>query len=661
MKSRPFFNGTAFRKDITRFAPLWVLYLIGGLMIAIPTISESLGYYNGLYSALQQLNGYIGYFGLINIVYAMVAAQLLFGDLYNSKLCNALHAMPIRRESWFLTHLGTGVLFSVVPNLIISLSMMPMLRSCWYVSLLWLLGMTLHYLFFFGLSVFSMHCTGNRFAAVITYLIFNFISLLAMYYYTNTYAPLLYGIDVNDEIFLLFCPVVSLCIDPNYFTVVHLEECPCKMGSPIDFRAYDHLLQWQGLGNGWIYLLILTALGLVFMVLALLLYRRRNLESAGDFIAFRPMKPVFGCLFALCAGGGIPFIGENILGMPAIVAAVFMILGLVCGFFVGQMLLERTIKVFKRRIFAQFAIFIAVFGLTVGLTAVDAFGVTRYIPKAEKIESVQIGGFSTTDPALIAQVRDIHQSMIEEGPSRRGGTRFAIVYTLRDGSKVSRTYCPTTGANACLSAWELMKEGETALFGADTLEALKEKVDYVKYDGRLFWMNKNGIALLEALWQDFTAGNLFQNQGYHNHLHGEKGSELTLVLCDGDGKSEYLYIYSCCTNTNAWMKDYKAPSTEEGSTLPAYFQEETPEALAKLTSSIETPWGCLMEKSEFPEIFRRLQLELKENPNTWSTHYQSGWDGIIFFVTDQEPVCLYLDPHNSSTLDYISTLYDVLK
>jgi hypothetical protein len=58
-------------------------------------------------------------------VYALVCALTLFGDLFNSRMCNAIHALPLRRESWFCTHALTGLCFSVVPNLVFALLMMP--------------------------------------------------------------------------------------------------------------------------------------------------------------------------------------------------------------------------------------------------------------------------------------------------------------------------------------------------------------------------------------------------------------------------------------------------------------------------------------------------------------------------------------------------------
>jgi hypothetical protein len=102
MKSRiSFFDKTVIRKDITRFLPLWLVYFIGGTLVMLVSTIESRPE-----SLARSLGTYIGLFGIINLVYALLAAQLLFGDLYNFRLCNALHAMPLRRETWFFSHVA---------------------------------------------------------------------------------------------------------------------------------------------------------------------------------------------------------------------------------------------------------------------------------------------------------------------------------------------------------------------------------------------------------------------------------------------------------------------------------------------------------------------------------------------------------------------------
>ena len=85
-------NKTVLRKDISRFAPLWAIYLIGGLLVMLTTLSSSTSS-----GAARSLAGTIGGFSIINMIYAALCAQMLFGDLFQSRMCNALHAMPLRR------------------------------------------------------------------------------------------------------------------------------------------------------------------------------------------------------------------------------------------------------------------------------------------------------------------------------------------------------------------------------------------------------------------------------------------------------------------------------------------------------------------------------------------------------------------------------------
>lgn len=55
--------------------------------------------------------------------------MLLFGDLYNSRMCNALHAMPMRRETLFLTNVVSGLLFSMIPTAVMALLSVPLLNA----------------------------------------------------------------------------------------------------------------------------------------------------------------------------------------------------------------------------------------------------------------------------------------------------------------------------------------------------------------------------------------------------------------------------------------------------------------------------------------------------------------------------------------------------
>ena len=75
MKSRiSFFDGTVFKKNLTRFAPVWGLYTVFLLLSILLIISEPNQFSVNLsYTAA-------GY-GVISFAYALICALLLFGDL----------------------------------------------------------------------------------------------------------------------------------------------------------------------------------------------------------------------------------------------------------------------------------------------------------------------------------------------------------------------------------------------------------------------------------------------------------------------------------------------------------------------------------------------------------------------------------------------------
>ena len=138
MKSRTSsFNLTVFKKDITRFAPAWGAYLIFLLLVLMNVSGESDAYWR-----LRNVPDAILAMAVVNLIYACVVAQLIFGDLYNSRLCNALHAMPVTREGWFVTHTASGLACSFLPNLVLTLIAFPVLRveAGWPGLLWWLLG-----------------------------------------------------------------------------------------------------------------------------------------------------------------------------------------------------------------------------------------------------------------------------------------------------------------------------------------------------------------------------------------------------------------------------------------------------------------------------------------------------------------------------------------
>lgn len=558
MKSRTsFFNATAFRKDITRFLPVWLLYLIGGLLIGLDSMA---GYSRGEgYQAYDLARSMAG-FGIINFVYALVCAQVLFGDLFNSKLCNALHAMPVRRESWFLTHTVAGLAFSVVPNAILSLCFMPYMDGMWYVSLIWLLGVTLQYLFFFGLAALSAVCAGNRLGMAAIYGITNFLSMIACWFVTNFYEPLLYGLHIRYERFEWFSPVVAISDNLDelvIFDVQHGQETvPEYYGQYMEPATYTY----QKLGEGWGYLAVLAVLGVVLLGLGIFLYRKRKLECAGDLLAFQPMKPVFTVIFTLCAGAVAEVLGQGFMGTDY----VFLAVGIIVGYFACQMLMQRTVKVFRKMAFLKCAAIGVALAVSILLTLWDPLGITRWVPKADRVDSIVMSnsyhfdygedgsygrsGMLIENPVLIEELVKIHEQVLTEEKVDKYSRADALhlVYRMKDGRTIERRYyCSAETAQRLKKFFQTPEYIMGYRNWNDYLASIKG--GYVDFDFDHPLTAQDARSLAEAIKADCESGNV---DGYYK---SDYLCSVTLVL---ENKADFNFdCYANSDHVLKWLKE----------------------------------------------------------------------------------------------------------
>lgn len=576
MKSRTsFFDKTVLKKDLTRFFPLWALYLIGGLLIMHILSGFYGGYYaNWAFTAARDLNALIGPMGLVNAGYAFLAAQLLFGDLHSTRLCYGIHALPLRREGWYLTHVASGVLIGFVPPLVIVITLLPVLSQFWFTGFLCWGALSLHYLFFFGLATFCMMATGNRFAATAIYGILNFLSLIIHWFAKTIYIPLLPGVRATGDIFGLLSPPVTVVQLSDFFRVKHLEDCSqCyKTGNyPDIWQDVPHEYGYLGLGESWGYLLILAGVGLVLLGLGLLLYRVRHLERAGDFVAFKSMKPIFLAVYSLCVAGGMFFFGENFGDIST--GYFFLVIGLFLGYFTGRMLLERTVRVFNRKGFIGMGILYGAVILSLLLTWADPIGISRHIPDNEKVEHVYLfeGHLSdyqlnnylpnrsdvivVTDPADIAEITQIHSRMLHEHKNPTGrGHYFTISYRMKNGTSVSRTYLLHNGGKASQSLRKYMTKPQY-LFGADSLERLQASTDYLDLSTvgevpEILWPE-----LLKAMWLDAQNGQI----SLSSNLLSDKPIALHQVqIQTARGGYRVLYFTDDAAYLSQWMQQHRS-------------------------------------------------------------------------------------------------------
>ena len=507
MKSRiSFFNFTVFFKDLLRLLPLWAIYLLLGVLFLFlkPIVSSNpIDYSDSL--AFQKLTDNLCYLEYLIPVFAIITAQIIFGDLFSPRRSNALHALSIRREGWFLTHIAAGLVASIVPNLLLSLSFLPLPGNGWDLIGGWVLFITEFYLLLFSFAVFSAMCSGNRIGASAIYLLFLFGPFFLYWVAETIYLPLLYGLLYNKIDPYYLSPYIGLLYSGRRTLFVDM----------IYYLSVDDILRSN--------IIHFAVTSILMLVISLLLYRRRKLECAGEVMAFRWMRPVFVVLFTLGVGVCAEFIGSEFFGINYI----FLIIGIVMGYVSSQMLLQRTIKVFSLKSLGGFAAIAVSLALSIGLSVLDPMGITRWTPNLDQVESVAISNTHDpspfprdtifhydhyyTEPATIEAWINVHQKLIDDGQPKGDSHGVRIIYTMKNGRKVLRHYLyPAEGDTAQLI--QQQKRDPKLVLGYTDWDAFLRSVSGAELGARKL-DGAQVYSVLEAVREDIEAGNIQRTRG----------------------------------------------------------------------------------------------------------------------------------------------------
>lgn len=586
-----FFNKTTFRKDLTRFFPLWGLYALCLLLGLVMLVDEEQKYWIANNFAKLPTS-----MAPINLVYALVAAAVLFGDLYNTRMCYGLHALPMSRGSWFASHVLSGILFSLVPTAVMAVVALPMLAgtpvtNAWQLSLYWFAITNLQYLFFFGLAVLCALCAGNWLGLAALYGLVNFGAFIITALVEAFYTPLLPGVVTPSDLTYFFFPMLNL--------VLH-DLIVMNRVSTLDEKGIEHLSGSFTLGSTWGYLLALAVIGLVLLAAAYLLYRRRKLESAGDFLAVPKLAPVLAVAMAL-AGAAAVWIVMNSTGiLNSQEDAMILLLafaGLAVSWFAGQMLLNRSTQVFHLRQWAGLGILTVVIAVSLVLTKMDVLGIADWLPQPEDVKSVTYSfnaGDTVEDEAGIADMIQLHNLCLEEKlADEQLQEKYRVFYEEHpdepypyDYQQVSLTYHLNNGRTV-QRRYYLLADGEGkdilkhysgtlgAIFGMyREMSDVKTPEDLMGYVGKPEYISVGSSTvedeyltaetvrnLFEAIIADAEAGNMSQIYYYHPEKEFTNRYDETITI-NSFGMSvrlsEKFYFYTDifldCQNLLNWME-----------------------------------------------------------------------------------------------------------
>lgn len=411
MKSRTSCYDTATANmNLRRFAPAFVLYAMGLLLTLVTSYSYS---YGSTYAYLDRLLQYTKLTAVLNFGYAFVLAQLLFGDLYNTRLCYAVHAMPVSRSGWYGTQIVIGLLASLLANLLNAAGLLAIVKEYRVAVLAWLAVSEMQFLFFYGAAVFSAVMAGNRIGLLLTDGIVNFLAVLVFWYQKSIFLPLVYGLERGEDwIVETFSPLYAMV--NSYLYEMSTTTAPLDPSE----TGYQEVVTGLEFLPHIRYCALCALAGIVFIFLGLRLFRKRPMEKAGDLLAFDKVEPVFLVLYTLCFGSGLHLVAKE-FGLGGF-SLVTLFLGLIIGWFTGLMLLKRQVQVFRGRAFGGIALICGALLLALTVAGLDILGISSKTLDAEDVAKVTVSAHGfwenqfTDDPEIISLALDVQKKAMEE-------------------------------------------------------------------------------------------------------------------------------------------------------------------------------------------------------------------------------------------------------
>ena len=445
MKSRTFCcNKTLLKKALQRGLPLWGIYLLCWIVALPLNLISSSDWMDAIDASRIVLQAAAINSHVVPFLYGLAVACLLFSYLYKSRSANFFGALPLRRETHFITNYTAGLLYALLPNLVIALLTLlaggfteaGLLREVciWY-------GLSaMAYVFFFSFATLCAMLVGHLAALPILYGIANFMVIILEGIIGSLLSTFVFGMYYNGSgRALAFSPVAYMLAEsvPDVHTV---WEQDIRSGVTIE---------------GWPYVLVLFCVGILFAVLAFLLRKGRRMESAGDVIAVHRLKPLFLYCFTIGCSLVIGYVLAAMLenySDPSnfILVLVCMLVGAFLGYFGGQMMLHKSFRVFRKQYWVNFAVVCVVISAVLFCFRLDLFGYSRYIPDEDRVESISLNyGDSqyTDDPELIAKTISLHEDILaqqhylENWDRSYGYSRTVYLnYKLTNGNVVRRRY-----------------------------------------------------------------------------------------------------------------------------------------------------------------------------------------------------------------------------
>lgn len=452
MKSKTsFFNKAIYKKNMALYWPIWLCYLIYGVV--------KLG--GGLWSGLHQISKITDQRKMVVMsnsllmqmdiwviaAVAVVAGMALFGYLFSSKSANMIHALPVTRKELFFTNVISGLSMLWIPQIVtFLLSVIVCLSNgiAWvqYPGI-WLLSVMGISFFLFSVVIFCAMLTGQLFALPVYFFVLNFLTVGVMFGVQNVVTFLGYGLGMNAipeiRLFRILSPINYLQNNVRFGTNSYYNKLGDEVITGISYRG-------GGIVCGY------AVAAVAVYLIAWYGYKKREIECAGDILAFRWIRPVFrwgvgaGVAY-LCALLLADFLDTVLIWVSApIFFGMVMVLGVI-AFVVADMFVQKTFRVIKKRRIKEFGLFL----VFVAASFCGFYGVANHlqnrVPDKDELQyaylemnyPVEFSGDAVQNAIDMQKEILAHATELQES-IKDSTTTISIIYVYKDGKRLNRSY-----------------------------------------------------------------------------------------------------------------------------------------------------------------------------------------------------------------------------
>lgn len=356
------FNKTIFLKNFRRLWPVWGIWLAALFFLLPFTVYNGLAQFRqGTYSnAIANAMEFSQIAPLIFIM-SVITAVSVFSYLFHAKSSNMIHAFPISRKELYFTNYVSGILFLMIPPILMYLAALPgllQMNFSFVKDILPGIGFLLAKTFIlYTISVFFCILSGHVFAAILYPIIFNVLYTIIVWLIGCMLSIAVPSLKIatsqyNDTIGVIFSPLICLTTK----TASHYSIYFTNNGNPIVSSDYY--------GEG--FLLGYCIMAAALLIIGYMLYQKRALENAEEMSVFRALRPVTRWLVAVCGGLGSAYIivlfiyaGSADTELSRKYLPIFLVVFVVFNFvwfMITDMVLKKAFRVFNKRFWREWAV-----------------------------------------------------------------------------------------------------------------------------------------------------------------------------------------------------------------------------------------------------------------------------------------------------------------